>query len=120
MMNVTWEWLGENWELLCIFFGVAVNALGLLYNVWRYVRAGGLRNTDIWQELLAAARKYECEAEAAGGLSGAEKLEYVLSRMREHTELLGYRYDREELAAMVEKDIAFANTLNDIKSERLE
>ena len=114
------DWFCENWELICIFFGVAVNAFGLVYNVIRYIRAGGLQHADALRELALAARKYECEAEAAGGLSGAEKLEYVLSRMREHSELLGYRYDREMLSEMVEKDIDFANEMNAIKSERLE
>ncbi len=119
-MNTVLEWLAGNWELICICFGVLVNAVGLVYNVTRYVRAGGLRRAQGWQELIAAARKYESEAEGIGGLDGAAKLEYVLLKLREYTELLGYEYDREALTEMVEKDIAFANELNAIKSERLE
>ena len=110
----------ENWELVCICFGLFVNALGLLYNVIRYVRAGGLRRAGDWQELLVVLRKYECEAEGAAGLDGAAKLEYVLGKMREYTEALGEEYDRETLVAMVSKDVAFANEMNAIKSERLE
>lgn len=110
----------ENWELICIYFGLFVNALGLLYNVLRYVRAGGLRHAGEWQELLCVLRKYECEAEGIAGLDGAAKLEYVLEKMREHTEALGEEYDREMLTAAVAKDVAFANELNAIKSERLE
>ena len=119
-MSAMVQWLAENWELLCIFFGIAVNAVGLAYNVTRYVRAGGLRRAEGWQELLAAARKYECEAEGIEGFDGAQKLEYVLSKMREYTALLGFEYDRDMLESVVAKDICFANELNAIKSERLE
>ncbi len=119
-MSTVLEWLGENWELICICFGILINAAGLAYNVTRYVRAGGLRRAEGWQELLAAARKYECEAEGVAGLDGAAKLEYVLSRLREYTALLGFEYDREALTELVEKDVGFANELNAIKSERLE
>lgn len=119
-MSAVLQWFAGNWELICIFFGIAVNAAGLVYNVTRYVRAGGLRRAEGWQELLAATRKYECEAEGIEGLDGAQKLEYVLCRMREYTALLGYEYEREMLEDLVEKDISFANELNAIKSERLE
>ena len=119
-MNVGLNWIGENWGLICICFGILINAVGLVYNVTRYVRAGGLRRAEGWQELLAAARKYECEAESIAGLDGAAKLEYVLSGLQEYTALLGFEYDREMLAGMVEKDIDFVNEMNDIKSERPE
>lgn len=112
--------ISENWELICICFGIFVNAIGLLYNVIRYVRAGGLRRAGEWQELLAALRRYECEAEGTKGLDGVGKLEYVLGKMREYSDTIGQTYDREMLAAVVAKDIAFANELNAIKSERLE
>ena len=110
----------ENWELVCIYFGLFVNAIGLLYNVIRYVRAGGLRHAGEWQELLGVLHKYECEAEGTQGLDGTAKLEYVLGKMREYTEALGEEYDREMLTAAISKDIAFANEMNAIKSERLE
>ena len=119
-MNSFFSWIGTNWGVLCVFFGILINAAGLVYNVTRFVRAGGLRRAEGWQELLAAVRKYECEAEAMEGLDGAGKLEYVLSGLREYTALLGYEYDREMLEDVVEKDIAFANELGDIKSGRLE
>ena len=119
-MTAVLEWIGDNWGLICICFGILVNAAGLVYNITRYVRAGGLRRAEGWQELLAAARRYECEAEGIADFDGAEKLEYVLSRLREYTALLGFEYDRDMLESMVEKDIGFANELNAIKSERLE
>ncbi len=112
--------IGENWELICICFGLFVNALGLLYNVIRYVRAGGLRRAGEWQEMLATLRRYECEAEGINGLDGVGKLEYVLGKMREYSDTMGQAYDREMLTAVVAKDIGFANELNAIKSERLE
>ena len=112
--------ISENWELICICFGLFVNAIGLLYNVIRYVRAGGLRHAGEWEEMLAALRRYECEAERLGALDGAGKMEYVLAKMRDYTEALGESYDREAFGEMVEKDIAFANEINAIKSERLE
>jgi len=119
-MSAVWEWFGENWELICIWFGILINAAGLFYNVSRYVRAGGLRRAEGWQELLAAVRKYECEAETMEGLDGAAKLEYVLGNLREYTALLGYEYDEEMLTGVVESDIGFANEINAIKRERLQ
>ncbi len=119
-MNAVLNWLGGNWELICICFGILINTVGVVYNVTRYVRAGGLRRAEGWQELLAAVRRYECEAEGTEGLDGAAKLEYVLERMQEYTALLGFEYDREMLTEVVEKDITFANELRDIKSGRLE
>ena len=110
----------ENWELICICFGIFVNLLGLVYNVIRYVRAGGLRRAGDWQELLGVLRKYECEAEGVAGLDGAAKLEYVLEKMREYTDVLGEVYDRESLTEMISRDIDFANEINAVKSERLE
>ena len=119
-MNAALNWLGENWGLICICFGILINAVGLVYNMTRYVRAGGLRRAEGWQELLAAARKYECEAEGMQGLDGAGKLEYVLSNLQEYTALLGFACERETLVSVVENDIAFFNEMKDIKSERPE
>ena len=110
------EWFAENWELLCICFGILINALGVVYNVYRYVRAGGLRRTEGWQELLDMSRKYACEAEGQEGLSSGQKLEYVLTRLREYTDLMGFDYDAELLTGVVEGEIRFANELNAAKS----
>ena len=111
------ECLSENWELICICFGILINALGVGYNVYRYVRAGGLRRAEGWQELLDASRRYACEAERIAGLNGAQKLEYVLARLREYTDLMGFDYDTELLTGVVEGEIRFANELNAVKSE---
>ena len=112
--------IGENWELICICFGLFVNALGLLYNIFRYVRAGGLRRAGDWQELLAVLRRFECEAEGIVGLDGVGKLEYVLSKMHEYTQSMGLTFEREALDAVITKDISFVNEMNAIKRERLE
>ena len=114
------DMIGENWELICIGFGLLVNAVGLLYNVIRFFRRGGLRRVSEWQELLNVLHGYECEAEGIVGLDGVGKLEYVLSKMREYTEIAGLLYDREMLEEAVARDIGFANELSSIKSERLE
>ena len=111
------EWLGENWEFICICFGILINALGVVYNVYRYVRAGGLRRAEGWQELLDASRKYACEAEGIAGLNGGQKLEYVLTKLREYTDLMGFDFDAELLQELVEGDVRFANELNAAKSE---
>ena len=114
------QWLQENWEVLCIVFGLIVNALGLAYNIWKYVRAGGSKKQEKLLEVLRAAREYEREAECMTGYSGAEKLQYVLSRLRILTADLGYPYDEEELRVAIEADIAFSKEVNAEKSEVLE
>jgi hypothetical protein len=114
------QWLQQNWEVVCVMFGLFVNALALAYNVWKYVSAGGLRRTDKLLSVLEAARVYEQEAERMTGYSGAEKLQYVLSRLRIFTADVGYPYNEDELRAAVEADIAFSKAVNADKSERLE
>ena len=37
------EWIGANWELVGICFGILVNALGLAYNVYKLCRSGKLK-----------------------------------------------------------------------------
>jgi hypothetical protein len=118
-MNV-FQWLSENWELVCIAFGVFVNALGLAYNVIKYLRHGGARRAEHTLALLQRARELECEAEALAGASGAEKLEYVLAGLRDLAKELGEDPDRAELSRMVEEDIAFSKRVNADKSEVLE
>lgn len=110
----------ENWELICICLGIAVNALGLVCNIVKYVRSGGKLHAQQLSCLLEAARTYECEAELIEGADGAEKLEYVLSRMRQYTAEMGYVYDEAALIRAVEADIAFSKRVNATKSEWLE
>ena len=114
------QWFSENRELVLICLGLCVNAAGLLYNVIKYLRAGGLKNAKGLLALRDAARRFECEAENTAGLTGAQKLALVLSRLREFCAQMGYRYDAEQLTAAVEEDIAFSREVNATKSEELE
>ena len=113
-------WITANWELLCILLGVLVNAGALAYNVYKMCRSGKLRDAQNWLELLDAARRFEVEAEAFGEYSSAEKLHYVLSRLRNYAAELGCSFDEERLTARIREDIAFSKAVNADKSERLE
>ena len=105
---------------LCRERNLAVNALALVMNVRKYLRMGGGSHAQGMLAILEAARRFECEAEQMTGYSGAEKLQYVLSRLRVFTADMGYPYDEEALRAAVESDIAFSKEVNADKSERLE
>ncbi len=118
-MNV-FRYLSENWELLCIIFGILVNGAGLVYNVVKYLRRGGSRRAEHCLALLAEARELECEAEELENASGPEKLAYVLDGLRQYAEELGASPDDRELSAMIEGDIAFSKRVNATKSEELE
>ncbi len=114
------EWLSENWELVCILFGIFVNAAGLGYNVVKYLRSGGFRRAEQRLALLEAARQYECEAEAMQNYTGAEKLQYVLTRLRRFTAEQNMSFDEQALTEQIEADIAFTKQVNADKSEVLE
>lgn len=114
------EWLAQNWEIVCVCFGLVVNALALTMNIRKYLHIGGACTTQGMLAILEAARRFECEAELMTGYSGAEKLQYVLSRLRVFTADMGYPYDEEALRSTVEADIAFSKAVNADKSERLE
>ena len=110
------QWIGQNWELICICFGIAVNALGLGYNVYKFWRSGTLHTAQKWLLVLEAAREYELEAERYTGYSAAEKLQYVLSRLRIFTSEMGVTYDEEKLTEQIRADIAFSKEVNATKS----
>lgn len=118
-MNIA-EWLNENWELICICFGLLVNLVGLIYNIRKYIRAGHAQSAADWLAILEAAREYEMEAERFPEYSAAEKLQYVLSRLRVFTAELGCSFDEERLTDRIRADIAFSKAVNAPKSERLE
>ena len=114
------QWIRDNWDLILVLFGVAVNALGLVYNVCRLCRTGKAKNAANWIKLLEAARQYEIEAERFTEYSSEEKLQYVLSRLRIFTAELGCTFDEAALKAEIESDIAFSKAVNADKSDRLE
>lgn len=114
------QWIRANWDLILVLFGVAVNALGLVYNVCKLCRTGKAKNAVNWIKILEAARQYEVEAERFGDYSSEEKLQYVLSRLRVFTAELGCTFDEAALTAEIEADIAFSKAVNADKSDRLE
>ena len=109
-----------NWELLCILFGILVNLGGLVYNVYKLYRSGCAKSAKNWLAILDAARQYEKEAEQFTEYSSAEKLQYVLSRLRVFTSEMGCSFDEERITAQIEADIAFSKEVNADKSVRLE
>ena len=113
-------WLNQNWELLCICFGILVNAVGIAYNIYKLCRGAHGKSAVKWLTLLEAARQYEIEAEGFESYTAAEKLQYVLSRLRVLTAELGYPFDEARLRAQIEADIAFSKEVNATKSERLD
>jgi hypothetical protein len=114
------QWLQENGDLLCICLGIVINALGLAYSIYKYLRAKGVQGAaELLPALYQAARRFECEAEATA-LKGEEKLAFVLERLRLFTAEQGVPRSDEELIAIVEADIAFSKEVNAPKSEVLE
>ena len=111
------QWISQNWELICICFGIAVNAAGLFYNIYKFWRSGNLRTAQKWLLVLEAAREYEMEAERYENYTAAEKLQYVLSRLRVFTAEMGLAYDEGKLTEQVRADIAFSKEVNAAKSQ---
>jgi hypothetical protein len=114
------QWIRDNWDLILVIFGVLVNAFGLIYNICKFCRAGKAKSAANWIRIIEAARQYEIEAEGFTSYTSAEKLQYVLSRLRVFTAELGCAFDEEALTARIEADIAFSKEVNADKSERLE
>lgn len=114
------DWLFENWGLVCVWIGILANSAGLVYNLCRFVKSGGFRRAEHWQAIREAARRFECEAEGFPNFTGEQKLQYVLYRLREFMAELGTEFDEQELIAAVEADIAFSKEVNATKSEELE
>ena len=113
-------WLNQNWELICICFGILVNAAGVAYNIYKLCRSGHAKSATRWLTILEAARQYEVEAEQFQDYTAAEKLQYVLSRLRTLTAELRIPFDEVRLTAQIEADIAFSKAVNATKSECLE
>ena len=106
------EWISQNWELVGICFGILVNAAALAYNVYKFCRTGKLKGLQNMTALFEAAREYELQAEQFPEYSSAEKLNYVLSRLRVLATELGCQFNEEELVARIESDIAYSKGIN--------
>ena len=114
------DFITENWEIISIVFGIVVNLVAIGYNVYRFCRLGKVKSLQNFITLADAARKFEMEAEAFQGYSAAEKLNYVLSRLRTLAAELGCGFNEEEMIATVEADIAFSKVVNAKPSEVLD
>lgn len=112
------QWIDENWELICICVGLLFNLIGLIYNILRARRCGALTNAADWLAILEAARQYEKEAERFTEYSGAEKLQYVLSRLRVFAADLGCYFDEEAVIDQIETDIAFSKEVNGREADK--
>lgn len=114
------EWLNVNWELIVICFGILVNLAGVAYNIYKFYRAGNNKSAAMWLCVLEAAREYEQEAEAFPHYTAAEKLQYVLSRLRVFTAEMGILFDEEALIEQISADIAFSKAVNAASVEKLD
>jgi hypothetical protein len=114
------NWLTTHWELIFIAFGILVNLAGVVYNICKFYRAGHNKGAAIWLCVLEAAREYEKEAEAFTHYTSAEKLQYVLSRLRVFTAELGAPFDEERLTEQISADIAFTKAVNASAREELD
>ncbi|MBQ8341144.1 MAG: hypothetical protein IJY22_02050 [Clostridia bacterium] len=114
------QWINANWDLILVLFGIAVNAVGLIYNICKLCRNGKAKRAFQWIRILEAARQYEIEAESFSSYTSQEKLQYVLSRLRIFTAELGCEFDEVALTERIEADIAFSKEVNADKSERLD
>lgn len=114
------EWLLANRELAAVLVGILINLLGLIYNIYRLVRAGQTKKLKSILLCLENARQFEIEAEGCEGFDGAEKMNYVLARLRALFAQVGVPFDEEQMRAQVEQDIAFSKQVNAEKSDLLE
>ena len=106
------DWIMENFGLAVSVLTIALNLI--LLGVWvvRTLRGDHATAPAKWLTLLEAARELEIEAEGFANYSAAEKLNYVLSRLRVLSCELEIPYEEERLTAAIEKDIAFSHAVN--------
>ena len=114
---IVFDWVMTHLDLVILALTVLLN-LALLASwvlrIWRGDRATALQK---WLNMLEAAREFEMEAEGFSHYSAAEKLNYVLSRLRTLAVQLEIPFEEGRLVAAVEKDIAFSKVVNVEESE---
>ena len=114
---IVFDWVMTHLDLVILALTVLLN-LALLVSwvlrIWRGDRATALQK---WLKMLEAAREFEMEAEGFSHYSAAEKLNYVLSRLRTLAVQLEIPFEEGRLVAAVEKDIAFSKVVNVEESE---
>lgn len=111
------ELIFSNWEVVCILCGIVINLVALVYNFWRFCRSDKAQNATAWLEILNAARKLEEEAEGISGYNAAQKLEYVLTQLREFSEERGFAFDEKAVTEQVNADIAFTKAVNAVANQ---
>ena len=100
---------------------ILLNAAILIYSLVRSFMKDKGGALEKWIKLMEAARIYEAEAEGFAHYSAAEKLNYVLSRLRVLATELGCAFDEESMIARIESDIAYSKGVNGVgKNESLE
>ena len=109
-MNVL-NWLLAHRELVALFGVILLNLCALGYNLFCMCKNGKAKEWRNWIELIRAARQYEIEAQGLFGVDGAERLNYVLDRLRSLTAELGCAFEEEKLIAMITEDIDFGNVI---------
>ena len=114
------DFIVGNWELVGIVFGILVNAAALVYNIYKFCRVGRVHTLENMRVMLEAAWEYEMEAERFEGYTSAEKLNYVLSRLRTLAAELGCPFREEEMVAQIEAEIAYSKGVNARPSDKLE
>ncbi len=115
-MNVL-NWLLAHRELVAFLGVILLNLVALGYNILCMCRNGKAKDLKNWIELIRAARQYELEAEGLVGVDGAEKLSYVLARLRARTAELGCAFEEERLIAMITEDIGFGKAFGNVGGE---
>ena len=109
-MNVL-HWLLAHRELVAFVGVILLNLVALGYNLVCMCRNGKAKELKNWIELARAARQYELEAQGLVGTDGAERLNYVLARLRALTAELGCAFEEERLIALITEDIDFGNVI---------
>jgi hypothetical protein len=106
------ERIMENVDTVVLILAIVLNAAMLIYSLVRSFVSDKGSALEKWVKLMEAARIYEAEAEGFAHYSAAEKLNYVLSRLRTDAAAIGVPFEEEKVTAAVEADIAFTKTVN--------
>ena len=91
---------------------ILLNAAILIYSLVRSFMRDKGGALEKWIKLMEAARIYEAEAEGFAHYSAAEKLNYVLSRLRTDAAAMALPFEEDKVTAAVEADIAFTKAVN--------
>ncbi len=106
------ESMAANREAVALFVAITVNLVLLILQLVRFLKSTPGSPVEKWKALMTFAKNLEIEAESMPGLSGAEKLAFVLSQLREKAKALGYPATDAEMKAAVEADVALSKQLN--------